>query len=92
MKILTIGGTGTLAPELLARHESFMAVNGVRCMAGVKRLVYMSVHNVDQAPHLPHFGAKLRTPVDIERQTKLIGHARRSFEDFAAETAKMWNA
>lgn len=39
-------------------HEGLMAVNGLR-MAGVKRLVYMSVHNVDQAPHLPHFGAKL---------------------------------
>lgn len=39
-------------------HEGLMAVNGLR-MAGIKRLVYMSVHNVDQAPHLPHFGAKL---------------------------------
>jgi uncharacterized protein YbjT (DUF2867 family) len=39
-------------------HEGLMAVNGAG-MAGVKRFVYMSVHNVDQAPHLPHFGAKL---------------------------------
>lgn len=39
-------------------HEGLMAVNGAR-MSGVKRFVYMSVYNVDQAPHLPHFGAKL---------------------------------
>ena len=39
-------------------HEGIMAVNGAR-LAGVKRFVYMSVHNVDRAPHLPHFGAKL---------------------------------
>jgi uncharacterized protein YbjT (DUF2867 family) len=43
-------------------HEGLMAVNGIR-MAGVKRLVYMSVHNVEQAPHLPHFGAKI--PIEI---------------------------
>jgi uncharacterized protein YbjT (DUF2867 family) len=35
-----------------------MAVNGAR-MAGVKRLVYLSVPNLEQAPHLPHFGSKL---------------------------------
>jgi uncharacterized protein YbjT (DUF2867 family) len=39
-------------------HEGLMAVNGAR-MSGVKRFVYMSVHNVEQAPHLPHFGSKL---------------------------------
>lgn len=32
------------------------------------------------------------TPADIERQTKLIGHPPRSFEAFAAETARMWAA
>jgi hypothetical protein len=26
----------------------------------------------------------------IDRQTQLIGHAPRSFESFAAETAKAW--
>ncbi len=30
------------------------------------------------------------TSDDIERQTELTGHAPRSFEDFARETAKMW--
>ncbi len=39
-------------------HEGLMAVNGAR-MAGVKRIAFLSIHNVDQAPHLPHFGAKL---------------------------------
>jgi uncharacterized protein YbjT (DUF2867 family) len=39
-------------------HEGLMALNGAR-MAGVKRLVYLSVHHLDQALHLPHFGSKL---------------------------------
>jgi uncharacterized protein YbjT (DUF2867 family) len=43
-------------------HEGLMAVNGAR-MAGVRKVVYMSVQDVDKAPHLPHFGAKL--PVEI---------------------------
>ncbi len=43
-------------------HEGLMAVNGAR-MSDVKRLVYMSVHHVDEAPYLPHFGAKI--PIEI---------------------------
>jgi uncharacterized protein YbjT (DUF2867 family) len=39
-------------------HEGLMALNGAR-LSGVKRLVYMSVHRVEEAPHLPHFGSKL---------------------------------
>jgi uncharacterized protein YbjT (DUF2867 family) len=39
-------------------HEGLMALNGIR-MSGVKRLVYMSAHNLDQALHLPHVGSKL---------------------------------
>jgi len=39
-------------------HEGLMAVNGAR-LAGVKKVVYMSVQDVHKAPHLPHFGAKL---------------------------------
>ena len=35
-----------------------MAVNGCR-LGGVKKVVFLSVHRVDEAPHLPHFGAKL---------------------------------
>jgi uncharacterized protein YbjT (DUF2867 family) len=43
-------------------HEGLMAVNGAR-MAGVKKVVYLSVQDADEAPHLPHFGAKL--PVEV---------------------------
>jgi uncharacterized protein YbjT (DUF2867 family) len=43
-------------------HEGLMAVNGMR-MARVKKVVYLSVHNVQGAPHLPHFGAKI--PVEM---------------------------
>lgn len=39
-------------------HEGLMAVNGVR-LARVKKVVFLSIHRVDEAPHLPHFGAKL---------------------------------
>ncbi len=39
-------------------HEGLMAVNGAR-MANVKKIAYLSVHRVDEAPHLPHFGSKL---------------------------------
>ena len=39
-------------------HEGLMAVNGAR-LAAVKKIVYLSVHDVDKAPHLPHFGAKI---------------------------------
>jgi uncharacterized protein YbjT (DUF2867 family) len=43
-------------------HEGLMALDGAR-MAGVKRVVYLSVQNVDKAPHIPHFGSKI--PVEI---------------------------
>jgi uncharacterized protein YbjT (DUF2867 family) len=43
-------------------HEGLMAVNGAR-LAAVKKIVYLSVHDVDKAPHLPHFGAKI--PVEV---------------------------
>ncbi|HYR45837.1 MAG TPA: NmrA family NAD(P)-binding protein [Thermoanaerobaculia bacterium] len=46
-------------------HEGLMAVNGVR-MAGVKRLAYLSVHNVEDAPHLPHFGSKIAVEIAIK--------------------------
>lgn len=51
-------------------HEGLMAVNGAR-MAGVKKVVYMSVQGVDKAPHLPHFGAKL----SVEAALKASGLA-----------------
>ncbi|MFO0722368.1 MAG: NmrA family NAD(P)-binding protein [Myxococcota bacterium] len=39
-------------------HEGLSAVWGAR-HAGVKKMVYLSVHNADQAWHVPHFGAKV---------------------------------
>jgi uncharacterized protein YbjT (DUF2867 family) len=52
-------------------HEGLMAVNGAR-MADVDRIVYLSVHDVDHAPHLPHFGAKL--PVEMAIQESGIDY------------------
>ena len=46
-------------------HEGLMALNGAR-MAGVKRLAYLSVHNVDAAPHLPHFGSKIAVEIALK--------------------------
>jgi uncharacterized protein YbjT (DUF2867 family) len=46
-------------------HEGLMAVNCIR-MAGVKRLAYLSVHNVDAAPHLPHFGSKIAVEIALK--------------------------
>ncbi len=48
--------------------EGLLGVNGAR-EAGVKRLVYLSVHDVDRAPHLPHFGSK----IGIEAAVKQSG-------------------
>ena len=39
-------------------HEGLLAVTGMR-LAGVKRVVYLSVHHADKAAWLPHFGAKI---------------------------------
>ena len=38
--------------------EALMAVTSMR-LAGVKRVVYVSVHDVHLAPWLPHFGSKI---------------------------------
>jgi uncharacterized protein YbjT (DUF2867 family) len=38
--------------------EGILGVNGARD-AGVKRIVYLSVHDLDKASHLPHFGGKI---------------------------------
>lgn len=42
--------------------EGLFSVNNAR-MAGMERIVYLSVHNVDRALHLPHFGSKI--PVEM---------------------------
>jgi uncharacterized protein YbjT (DUF2867 family) len=38
--------------------EGLLGVNAARD-GGAKRIVYLSVHNLDEAPHLPHFGGKI---------------------------------
>lgn len=38
--------------------EALMAITGMRT-AGVKRVVYLSVHDADKAAWLPHFGSKI---------------------------------
>ncbi len=51
--------------SLTETSEGLMALNGIRT-SGVKRLVYLSVHNVDAAPHLPHFGSKVAVEAAIK--------------------------
>ena len=50
-------------------HAGLMAANGMR-MAGVKRVVYMSVHRLEEALHLPHFGSKL--PIEAVLKSSAI--------------------
>jgi uncharacterized protein YbjT (DUF2867 family) len=45
--------------------EALMAVSGMRG-AGVRRIVYMSVHLVETAPWLPHFGSKIGVEAAIQ--------------------------
>ena len=46
--------------------EALMAVTAMRS-AGVKRVVYVSVHDVDGAPWLPHFGSKIGVEAAIKK-------------------------
>jgi uncharacterized protein YbjT (DUF2867 family) len=48
--------------------EALMAITAMRT-AGVKRVVYLSVHHADKAPWLPHFGSK----VGVEAGLKASG-------------------
>lgn len=50
--------------------EALMAITGMRG-SGVRHLVYLSVHQVDSAPWLPHFGGK----IGIEAAVKASGIA-----------------
>jgi uncharacterized protein YbjT (DUF2867 family) len=47
-------------------NEGLMAVNGAR-LAGVKRIVYLSVPSIEDAPHLPHFGSKMPIEYAIKK-------------------------
>ena len=47
-------------------QEALMAISGMR-LAGVKRLVYLSVHHVDAAAWLPHFGGKIGVEAAVKK-------------------------
>lgn len=47
-------------------HEALMAVNGAM-LGEVGRVVYLTVYNVDRAPHLPHFGSKLAAEIALQQ-------------------------
>lgn len=47
-------------------HEGLMCVDGAM-LAGVKRFVYLSIHHVEKAAYLPHFGAKLGIEAAIKQ-------------------------
>lgn len=53
---------------LAEASEGLLALTGMR-LAGVKRIVYLSVHHADKAAWLPHFGSK----VGIEEALKVSG-------------------
>jgi uncharacterized protein YbjT (DUF2867 family) len=46
--------------------EALMSVSGMR-LAGVKRVVYLSVHEADRAAWLPHFGSKVGVEEALRR-------------------------
>lgn len=52
-------------------NEGLMALAGMR-LSGVSRIVYLSVHNVEEAPYLPHFGAKL--PIETVIKSSRMGY------------------
>lgn len=47
-------------------HEGLLAINGAM-LGGVRKIVYLSVHNVTDAAYLPHFGAKIGIEEAIRR-------------------------
>ncbi|HZI89177.1 MAG TPA: NmrA family NAD(P)-binding protein [Candidatus Polarisedimenticolia bacterium] len=47
-------------------HEGLLALNGAK-LAGVKRIVYLSIHNLESASYLPHFGPKVAIEEGIKR-------------------------
>lgn len=60
-----------IAVSTTEAHEGLMAVNGMS-MAGVKKIIYMSVIGLEQAVHLPHFGSKL--PIEAAVKASGIPH------------------
>jgi hypothetical protein len=46
-------------------HQGLMAINGARA-AKVRKIVYLSIFRLDEAPHLPHFGSKVGIEAALE--------------------------
>jgi len=44
--------------------EGLLGVNAARD-GGAKRIIYLSVHHLDLAPHLPHFGSKIAVEAGV---------------------------
>ncbi|HWR37225.1 MAG TPA: NmrA family NAD(P)-binding protein [Clostridia bacterium] len=53
----------------LSQSEADEGTNVIRAMkqAGVRRVVFLGIHNVDKAPHIPHFKTKIDIRAEIER-------------------------
>ena len=47
-------------------HEALMCLDGAM-LNGVKKFVYMTIHDLEKALHLPHFGAKLPVEEALKR-------------------------
>ncbi len=47
-------------------HEALMALDGAM-LNGVKRFVYMTIHHLEKALYLPHFGAKLAVEESLKK-------------------------
>ena len=54
-----------LAVSPTETHEGLMALNGAMS-SSISKIVYLSVHKADEAPYLPHFGAKLPIETTIK--------------------------
>ena len=67
------GVEGVFLATALAEDETAQGLAAVRAArdAGVRKMVYMSVHKVEAAPHIPHFATKL----PIERAIRDAGIA-----------------
>jgi uncharacterized protein YbjT (DUF2867 family) len=49
-------------------HEALMCLDGA-LLNGVKKFVYLTIHHLEKALHLPHFGAKLAVEEALKKST-----------------------
>lgn len=55
------GADAAFVATALGPNETAMGLNAIQAarQAGIRHVVYMSVHNVRTAPHIPHFASKI---------------------------------